>query len=138
MTGLELHPAGTLREDHLLLTHSLGADLKSMEIAMNDDNEDVTDRDGTGGVSVGVVRPALVVALVPRAEVLDQQHHPPGLLVVPGLLPLALPPLHLLQGQAPPGPLDGGGWQATHLPLHQPPVSTKSEFDSMSFNFGLV
>ena len=59
------------------------------------ENEDDTDRDGAGGVSVGVVRPALVVALVSRAQVLNQQHHPPGLLVVPGLLPLALPPLHL-------------------------------------------
>ena len=48
---------------------------------------------------------------------LDEEHHPPCLLVVPSLLPLPLPPLHLLQRQPPPGPLDGGGGQPRHLAL---------------------
>ena len=78
---------------------------------------DATDRDGAGGVSVGVVCPALIVPLISRSQVLYQKYNSPTLLVVPSLLPLPLPPLHLAQRQTPPRPLDGGSRQPGHLPL---------------------
>ena len=80
-------------------------------------NKRGTYRDGAGGVTVWIVRPALIIPLIPGPEVLDEKHHPSCLLVVPRLLPLPLPALGLLQGEPPPGPLDSGGGQPSHSAL---------------------
>ena len=47
------------------------------------DNLTAAHRDGAGGVPVGVVSPALVVALVPGPEVGDDEAHPAAGLVIP-------------------------------------------------------
>ena len=82
-----------------------------------------TYRDGAGGVTVGIVRPALVIPLIPGSQVSDQKDHPARLLVVPSLLPLPLLPLRLLERQPPPGPLDTGCGYPSH-PALKPEFST--------------
>ena len=61
---------------YLLLVCSWTADNKA-------DNLPAAHRDGAGGVPVGVVSPALVVALVPGPEVGDDEAHPAAGLVIP-------------------------------------------------------
>ena len=104
------------------------------------DNLPAAHRDGAGGVPVGVVSPALVVALVPGPEVGDDEAHPAAGLVIPAaghnnsaaphiVMPSRAgrpspygisPSLHSLavagvQGEAAPGPLHRGRGDTRHL-----------------------